>query len=788
MHAHANGFRHRRTGFGIDALMLAAALSLAAAWAPSTSQGADGVEAQAAKQLEDLVVEQWPSESPPVTSPVSLFVSAALGNDTNAGTSPDAPLATLAAAVVSARRLKPTSILLSGRLQMTESPVTLNSQVEGLTISQWPGKPAAVLSGGIDIPASSWTKTDAASEVWSAPLPAAAAAALSNSSAGAIFVGGVRRNIVRTPTLRWSASVGATGSKRSFIVAKGTLDPKWSLDAASVARWRVAAFHSWTKAYHTVESIDAESGTITFGEEAMFPYGEFVYCSERRFYIEGVPELELSAGSWRMVPGADGDEGASLEYRPAAGERFPPTSTPAVVVPVLPTLLRLYGVRNVTLSGLSFEHTAPGDCRADAHAPACDSDEGAVAHQALVLGGPAEGVTLRSLRFRQVGGFGMYAAGISGLVVERVAAIDCGSGGLFVRSCPGVLINNSIVKGYGARFAAASGVTMTDCVRGTVSHCDVSGGLFSGLAGGGTDDGGAHSVFEFNHVHDIGSEEEHEGLCDFGGYHGSSPGSLLPLFMRSNVFHSITAYANGGSGMYFDVSSTAWQVSRNLVYNVTNAALHWNVNPGVAQKWGRTATPMRFDNNVLIAERDNAFYRENANRSRGGAVGPWGLGNPAITWNGFTPANFTRNVVVVDATDAPSRGAWFEGRPCGADQLPPHPAGIANCSGDLGDSFVLSDLSANLWFNRTHAAAPTPTFPGGCAGVSATKCGPTKGCACRSWAEWRATGQGGGALWQVDPQLGSGPLRLVTAPAALALGIEPLTELARAGADWEADA
>ena len=64
--------------------------------------------------------------------------------------------------------------------------------------------------------------------------------------------------------------------------------------------------------------------------------------------------------------------------------------------------------------------------------------------------------------------------------------------------------------------------------------------------------------------------------------------------MRSNIFHSITAYANGGSGMYFDVSSTGWQVSRNLVYNVTNAALHWNVNPGVLQAWAeerRAARP-----------------------------------------------------------------------------------------------------------------------------------------------------------------------------------------------------
>ena len=412
--------------------------------------------------------------------------------------------------------------------------------------------PQAILSGGVDIPHAAWIRSGT-SDVWSASLTSEAAAALSNSSAGSIFVAGVRRNIVRTPSLRWSKSLGAKGStaaKQGFIVARGTLDPTWSLDAASVSLWRVAAFHSWTKAYHTVKSVDNASGTITFNEEAFFGYGEYEYCSGSRFYIEGVPELDLTPGSWRVIPAATSSSPAHLEYRPAAKEVFPPSSaSQPVVVPVLPTLLRLYGVRDVTLANLTFENTAGGDCHADKNAKACDNDEGAVAHNAVVVGG-ADGVTLTSLTFRGIGGFALYASGTSGLVVQRVAALDCGSGGIFVRSCPAALINNTIVQGYGRRFAAASGLTMTGSRNGTISHCDVSGGIYSGLAGGGKDDSGAYSVFEFNHVHDNGSEDE-DGLCDFGGYHGSTAGSVLPLYMHSNIFHSITAYANGGSGMYY---------------------------------------------------------------------------------------------------------------------------------------------------------------------------------------------------------------------------------------------
>jgi len=155
-----------------------------------------------------------------------------------------------------------------------------------------------------------------------------------------------------------------------------------------------------------------------------------------------------------------------------------------------------------------------------------------------------------------------------------------------------------------------------------------------------------------------------------------------------------------------------------------------------------------------------------------------GLGNPALTWSGYTPAVFSRNVVVVDATLAPSRGAWWGGKPCAADV-----DASANCTWDLGDSFAHTTVQDNIWFNRTAIARETSTFPGGCPATDHS-CGTAdpSGCACRSWSRWTATGQDTGSRW-LDPQL-TGPLQLVTARSALALGIEPLAELAGAGADW----
>jgi len=104
------------------------------------------------------------------------------------------------------------------------------------------------------------------------------------------------------------------------------------------------------------------------------------------------------------------------------------------------------------------------------------------------------------------------------------------------------------------------------------------------MASGGTDDAGALSRYELNVVHDNESTDDADGICDFGGIHLANGGSAEPIFITSNIFANITAYHNGGSGVYMDVSSNGMQVARNLVYNVTAGAMDWNVNPGVLQR------------------------------------------------------------------------------------------------------------------------------------------------------------------------------------------------------------
>ena len=128
------------------------------------------------------------------------------------------------------------------------------------------------------------------------------------------------------------------------------------------------------------------------------------------------------------------------------------------------------------------------------------------------------------------------------------------------------------------------------------------------------------------------------------------------------------------------------------------------------------------------------------------------------------------------------------------------------CSFDFSDSLANVTFGSNVWFNATAAtqtaaasdnsvsssgSASSATFGGGCT-VTADSCatkaekqaGPGKGCSCRSFAQWQAAVPSAASCVEgVDPEL-QGPLRLVTSKAVLALGIEPLSGLAKVGPDW----
>lgn len=188
----------------------------------------------------------------------------------------------------------------------------------------------------------------------------------------------------------------------------------------------------------------------------------------------------------------------------------------------------------------------------------------------------------------------------------------------------------------------------------------------------------------------------------------------------------------------------------------------------------------RILNNVLIADRDSAY-------SRGPVAAGQAERNPALHWDGITTAQMEHNVIVVNVSSAPSRQAWYNGNPCAFHQ-PEAPA----CTWDFADNFLRANsvLADNVYFNATSPATLSHTFPGSCESTPLGACKASggrseynHGCACASLTQWTKAGEDTGSL-SINPEL-EGPLRLVTSPKALALGIDPLHELATVGPDWK---
>lgn len=259
-----------------------------------------------------------------------------------------------------------------------------------------------------------------------------------------------------------------------------------------------------------------------------------LYCSQKRWYIEGVPELDLTPGTWRID---DTGPEMMLHYAPAPGETFPAD----VTVPVVTQLITVNtkGSASVTLQNLELEHSANGPCShstlsqghswsvrgsATSQAQACDSDEALGAPAALSFSSCPKCCAV-NLTFRDVGGYALEASHSPEFRANRLAVLGAGAGGIKVLGCVNGTVSNSWIKTFGLRYVplpfsfaletlnpfvtsqpAGVGVVLSTSANAVVEYCDISGGLYNGLGGGGPNDTAIGSAYRFNHIHGNGHE------------------------------------------------------------------------------------------------------------------------------------------------------------------------------------------------------------------------------------------------------------------------------------------
>lgn len=133
------------------------------------------------------------------------------------------------------------------------------------------------------------------------------------------------------------------------------------------------------------------------------------------------------------------------------------------------------------------------------------------------------------------------------------------------------------------------------------------------------------------------------------------------------------------------VSTTAAVIRRNLVYNTSSSSMTWHLNPFVLPS--ETAPPMLFQNNIFVKTGTSPFYAADAGR------------RVMLSWFGYTPANFSCNVLYVDAQSS-GVGALFGGLACARDEDPSKVVRY-NCTTDYADVFDAAYMDANLYWNTS---------------------------------------------------------------------------------------
>lgn len=646
----------------------------------------------------------------------NLFVDPVRGSDSNNGTSESAPVSSIArAARLAAQQPSCTVFLACNTTHRLLAPVSVVSQVAW---RPWPGAScdgdmAPLVSGSVPVSVESldWSCPSGESGFCSAQLPQSLPRI--NASDATVYVDGERWSRVRTQTMAWVQPLYPNNNsdprnRDGFMIKSSDIPDAWSTDPNDLRTWRVKAYHSWTASWHTVSSISPDAGNssllqLKFKQSSLFAYGEYAYCSLNRYLIEGAIELlqpdSNSNGDWLVTPlnaSADGDvcggdaSPCTVHVRKSRLYKSGQFLIGSMDFAVAQSLFSVAGSSSSggSIKGINFEKTA----RSCAPNTACDQDNGGGVNGAAVrLGKGANGFSMSDASVRLTGGHGIQmGTDVSGANISHVNFSAIGSCAINLQ-CNGCDVSRCRIDGFGMVVPGSSAIAL----KGTntrVHHNDITGGYFNGLSVGASNDLSAGARVEYNKVYNNGREGP-DGICDYGGIHAGGPGSSKPYYIRNNIFANITAFQNGGEGIYLDVSTTSAVVERNLVYNVSSSPLYWHLNPGVPLRPG--APPVVVRDNILAMTRASPFYQKRP--------------GPAIFWFGYTPANFSCNVVYVAGNAAVSSKSVFDGKPCAEMEDPTKISGP--CTDRYVDSFRFQTLEHNVYYNVSDVGQTNPSFP-----------------------------------------------------------------------------
>ncbi|MBI5834227.1 MAG: right-handed parallel beta-helix repeat-containing protein [Armatimonadetes bacterium] len=528
---------------------------------------------------------------------LDLYV-APTGQDTNAGRSADAPLATPQRARDLLRELKPagtsTVHLAAGAYHLAET-LALGAEDSRVT---WQAEGQVQLRGGR--PLTGW-------QPFRGPIVQCdlKANGLAGKSFEQLFFAGQRMILARTPNVdaddphggAWAAVADVDkGSKTVFTWGRDIKPETWARPAEA----RVCIFPSWDWAWSrvNVKSVAPETRQVTLAGNTAYEM-----ALGDRYFVENVFEELDAPGEWYL----DRAKGTVYFYPPR------PLDQGDVVAPVLRDLITLQGASDVSLRGLTVE--------------VCDGD-------AVRMSGSTN-CALVACTVRNCGNWGVVLAGGTKCQATGCDVSETGAGGINIDGgsrdtlTPGghVADNNHIWHPGRFQRTYNCGINLGG-VGNAATHNLIHDTPHAAVALSGND-----NLFEYNIVHHTNLESTDTG----GLYYCSRDWTMRGNIIRYNLWHDLGGFGKASSwnpvqgdrvnyeyphftwGIYLDDPTSGTTVYGNILYRVPICGLHnhggsdntwennividcpalnegmlwreWNEYPGIIAKWRERTKP-----------------------------------------------------------------------------------------------------------------------------------------------------------------------------------------------------